>query len=398
MATFPVKHTHSNMRGAPVLGGFAGSGIAMLDACLITGFGTTTALSVVVASGIATATLTSGQTFDKNCIVLVSGATPGELNGEALVLTSNLTSITWATTAADGAATGTITIKVAPVGGWEKLYTGTNKAVYRSTDPLALGFCLRVDDSNATDMRVVGYESMSDVDTGTGPFPTSVQISGGGYWVKSAAANATAVRWDVFGDSRTFYPCIAPSSGGNAAHIGVSARGFGDMIALKPGSDGYACALSCSNVGGVPAAYTNSGFDRTDSGSNAVYLPRNLSGLGSSVFPGTAAYVGAAGSVASGVDGTLGVFPSDVDGELKISARFIKNSGSGAPRADIPGIFYIPQSGVVAAGLGARDRVTGSGGIAARNLVVMLTNKREEGTGSVPLAAFLIDVTGPWRP
>jgi hypothetical protein len=34
--------------------------------------------------------------------------------------------------------------------------------------------------------RASGYESMSDVNTGTGPFPTAAQVAGGGYWEKSA--------------------------------------------------------------------------------------------------------------------------------------------------------------------------------------------------------------------
>ena len=99
MATYPVKYIHNAMRGAPQLSGTAGTLIAVLDAFLLTGFGQVTALSVNVAGGIATATLQSGQSFDKDCIVLVEGATPAALNGEARVISTSSTSITWATTA-----------------------------------------------------------------------------------------------------------------------------------------------------------------------------------------------------------------------------------------------------------------------------------------------------------
>ena len=46
MAVFPVKYIHSDMRGAPVLSGTPGAMIGVLDAFLITGFGTVTAQRV----------------------------------------------------------------------------------------------------------------------------------------------------------------------------------------------------------------------------------------------------------------------------------------------------------------------------------------------------------------
>ena len=59
MATYSVKWFTSDMRGAPVVSGTAGTLIAMLDACLVTGFGVVTATSVTVSGGVATATLPS---------------------------------------------------------------------------------------------------------------------------------------------------------------------------------------------------------------------------------------------------------------------------------------------------------------------------------------------------
>ena len=123
-----------------------------------------TAQRVTVAGGIATATLQAGQSFEPHTVIAVAGATPDALNGQARVLTATPSQITFATAAADGPASGTITIRVAPVGGWEKVFAGANKAVYRSTHPKASGFCLRVDDSAATYMRVRGFESMTDLD------------------------------------------------------------------------------------------------------------------------------------------------------------------------------------------------------------------------------------------
>ena len=115
-----VKWFSSDMRGAPTISGTPGALITALDACLITGFGAVTATGVTVSGGIATVGVPSGQTFAQHAVVLISGATPSALNGEHRVLTSSSTQITFATTAADGAATGTIEIRYAPVGQWEK--------------------------------------------------------------------------------------------------------------------------------------------------------------------------------------------------------------------------------------------------------------------------------------
>ena len=230
-----VKWFSSNMRGAPTISGTAGSRIAALDACLITGFGAVTATGVTVSGGIATVGVPSGQTFAQHAVVLISGATPSALNGEHRVLTSSSTQITFATTAADGAATGTIEIRYAPVGGWDKVFTGTNKAVYRSADVTGHRHYLRVDDTGTTFARLRGYESMTDVDTGTGPFPTDALMSGGGYWWGSSAASSAAVRWKLFADSRVLLSAIAPYSNNSTTTIAAPLRGFGDPIALRPG-------------------------------------------------------------------------------------------------------------------------------------------------------------------
>ncbi len=394
MATFPVKYINNAMRGAPVLNGTAGSLISVLDAFLVTGFGITSALSVNVAGGIATATLNAGQSFDKDCIVWVDGATPAALNGEQRVLTTSSTSITWATTAPDGPATGTITIKVAPVGQWEKKYSGTNKAVYRSTDPQASGFCLRVDDTGTTSARVRGFESMTDVDTGTGLFPTDAQISGGGYWWKSSAANATAVRYDLIADARTVLVAMGAGSSSNAMYTASPIRGFGDMLALAPGGDGFAVALSCGAGASYVSHFYLGAFNSASSGADAIYMARPPSGLGGSQPNNSLTYVGNnTSSGASGADPTLGAFPSSVDGQLKYSRRYTHAGDGSTPRADVPGVLHVPQSGVLGA-VQPRDILAGTGDMAGRMLLALAVNSGS--TVTVPTGIVLVDITGPW--
>ncbi len=395
MATFPVKYINNNMRGAPQLSGTAGTLIAVLDAFLITGFGQVTALSVTVAGGIATASLQSGQSFDPYCVVWVDGATPAELNGEARVLTSSSSSITFATTAPDGVATGAITIKVAPVGQWEKPFTGTSKAVYRSTDVTGSRFCLWVDDSGTTTARVRGFESMTDVNTGTGPFPTDAQSNGGGYLFKSLVANANSVRYDLIADSKIVLWAIGAGLASNANYMNSPVRGFGDLLPLRPSGDGYAVGLSCQFSADTANYYGSGSFGNMNSVSNAgTCMARPIFGLGGAQIAELSSYSGQFNAI-SGNDGSLGPFPSSVDGELKYSKCFVTDVGSNTPRADVPGVLTIPQSGV-SSFIGPRDVMDGTGAMSGRKLLAFLTAASVATTRS-SCGVCLVDITGPWR-
>ena len=168
-ADFPVKWISSAMPRAPKLYRTVGGALAVLDAFLVTGWGAMTPQRIEIAGGVATVQCNSGDTFHEYAVIEVSGAEPAALNGQHRVLSSTDTSFTFATEAADGHATGTISIKYAPAG-WERVFSGENKAVYRSAAPDASGALYRIDNTNA-DATFQGYAAMSDVDTGDYPFP-----------------------------------------------------------------------------------------------------------------------------------------------------------------------------------------------------------------------------------
>lgn len=391
-----VKHIHSGMRGVPTVNGVVGSGvIPVLDTFFITGWGLTTALSVTVASGIATASLTPGETFDRDSVVLVAGATPAELNGESRVLTSSNTAITWATTAADGVATGTITIKYAPQTGWSKVYAGTNKAVYRSNHVQSAGHYLRVDDTGTTTARIRGYESMSDVDTGVGPFPTDAQMSGGGYWWKSINANATAVKWRMFADERFLIVAIAAGYSTQATYLGAPPRGFGDPIALAPAGDAWCTLLSFVGSSSNSAAYASFVSQLSSGTQGQTVCPRAVSGLGGAVQMNNKSFT-ATVNLSSGSDGALGTLPSEVDGQIKTARTFSSEAATNKPpRAIVPGVHYIPQTGSVGV-LADGDTLAGSGDLAGRKLLVV-GDQNASGFGGAPAGFYLVDITGPWR-
>lgn len=385
-----VKHFHSAMSGAPTLNGVAGSLIAVLDACLVDGFGLKSADSVVVSGGIATATFSTGHSFEPDVIALVTGATPAGLNGEKRVLTTTTNAITFdATSIADGTATGTITIKLAPAG-WEKPFSGTNLAAYRSTDPTGTRMFLRVADGTTT-ARVVGYESMSDVNTGERAFPLNEQVGGGGYIPKASPANATARAWTVIADSRGWWLHIHTST--YLPGLSGSVWGFGDYDSLKSG-DPFACALQCSltdtsgssSVGVEAAEYNGHGSQA------GPFTPRSFTGLGGSVQlgHGQESYATVTG-VSGGGSGTLvPIYPNGPNNGLFLSRKLLTERGL-ALRGVSRGLLIAAQN--CHAAFNRLDKVPGQGQYAGRTLMAVKCGG-PAGTSSAGVVFF--DITGPW--
>jgi hypothetical protein len=395
-----VKFFHSGMANAPVLNGVAGSLISLLDACLKDGFDTKTLTSLVVAAGVATATYAGTHSAVQDAVVLIAGVTGGPtgyatMNGEQKVTAKpSATQVQWATTLPDGTYTGTVTMKMAPAG-WLKPFSGTNLAAYKSGAPESTGCLLRVDDTNAQYARVVGYESMSDINTGVGAFPTSTQMSGGGYWPKAMASNTTAVPWSIVCDGRIFYLNVLPGVASVANYLGGSIRGFGDVVPYKPGGDAYACVLNYSVNNSVQNMYDGSWAACSEF---LTAMPRAYTGLGSCVLHSVYPYIGAgAGLHYSGISNIICPFPSVIDGSLILTNKYVQQSG-GSPRGLMPGILNCPQS-LVWNTFKHNDRVPGSGAYAGKTLLAAstVTSNTFTSTDASNIGAVFFDITGPWR-
>lgn len=386
-----VKHFHSAMSGAPTLNGVAGSLIAVLDACLVDGFGLKTADSVVVSGGIATANFSTGHSFEPDVIALVAGATPAGLNGEKRVLTTSTNTVTFdATGISDQTATGTITAKLAPVG-WEKPFSGTNLAVYRSTDVTGTRMFLRVNDTGTTNARVVGYESMSDVNTGVRAFPLEVQQAGGGYIPKANAANATARAWTVIADSRGWWLHIHT----NPTTPGISGNvwGFGDYDSLKSG-DPFACALQCSMTDTSSSTSANQASAEYAGVSSVAgpFTARSFTGLGGSMQLDHTQESYNTGSGASGANtsGTVPTYPNGPNNGLFLSRKLLVERGV-VLRGVSRGLLLAAQN--CNAQFNWRDKVPGQGQYAGRTLMAVKCGAAA-GTSSAGVVFF--DITGPW--
>ena len=385
-----VKHFHSAMSGAPTLNGTAGSLIAVLDACLVDGFGLKTADSVVVSGGIATATFSTGHSFEPDVIALVTGATPAGLNGEKRVLTTSTNTITFdATDIADGTATGTITIKLAPAG-WAKPFSGTNLAAYRAIDPTGTRMFLRVADGTTT-ARVVGYESMTDVNTGVRAFPLEAQQAGGGYIPKASPANATARAWTLISDSRGWWLHIHTTT--TSPGISGSVWGFGDYDSLKSG-DPFACALQCSLTDTSASNSVNPASAEYAGLSNIAgpFTPRSFTGLGGSVQLDHAqeSHNTASGVSGSGASAMTPVYPNGPNNGLILSRKLLVERGV-ALRGVSRGLLLAAQN--CHSQFNWRDKVPGQGLYAGRTLMAVKCGV-PAGTNSTGVVFF--DITGPW--
>lgn len=387
-----VKFIHSAMVGAPALSGTAGAMIALLDALLVNGFGSGTVDSVVIAGGVATVTRSAGHSFEIGTVALIAGATitGGSINGEQRVTGVTTTTYTFdATGLSNQAATGAITHKVAPLG-WTKVYAGTNLAAYKSSDVAATGCLLRVDDTGTKAARVVAYEAMSDVNTGTGQYPPNSQVAGGGYWPKSSTADATARPWELAGDTRLFYVPVQFQAGSTANSLLAV---FGDIISAKS-PDAYSCVLhssptdpTASGAGTISTEFDNG--DSTTMTGGATVLSRAYTGLGTpvSLRKSFSTFVGSNAGVRSGsTGGSLMAYPNYADGGLYLVPHFLSETNNLVLRGQSPGFYCAPQS-IGSAQFANRDSVNGVAGLPGRTLKALNSS-----TG-----VFFFDVTGPWR-
>lgn len=384
-----------------MLSGTAGRGslTAIFDACLVNGYGLKTADTVTVAGGIATVNISTGHEYGQWQVVLVAGATPAGLNGEKRVLTRTTNTITFdAAGIPDGAATGTITVKVAPLG-WLKPFTGTNKAVYKidtAAYPEASNQYLRVDDSAGTlTANVALYETMTDVDTGTNKVPTVGQAAG--YFLNRSDTGGTGTLryWVLIGDARGFYflPHYYNSSLTQPGY-GAPVLFFGDpitpneadpykfLITATHESDSYTLAgnMSMAAFNGVVAyARRARGANRVTQ-SQAIRVHGRISNLGNS-----------GEDVAGGFP-----FPNLQDGAVQLSRTHIfESGGDGAYLGRLPGALFVENRIGTKIHASRLARIFDASAPAFPGRVIGYFLFGISTGGAVGVVAF--DIVGPWR-
>jgi len=250
--------------------------------------------------------------------------------------------------------------------GWSKAFSGTNAASYKQGAASGADCYLDVNDNaagaaGAQEANVRGYEAMTAVATGTGPFPTtSQQASPGLYIRKSATADATARDWLVIADDKTFHLCVL--AGDTAGRYMIFS--FGEIYSFKS-ADSYRAAIightaSGTGSGALDAASTSIQASAAFTG---LYVPRIAAGTGTSVNPGLI-------GVGSSLYANPFTGPNAVDGNMYLSRLFLGDNASvtNGLRGYLRGVWQLLTGG---AGVNDGDTFSGTGDLAGRTFLIL---------------------------
>ena len=385
MAKFTIYRSTDS--GAPVLTGEVNKLVLLLDACLVNGY-TASVTSITRAGSIATVTCPVPHNLLTGQSVLIAGAVETDYNGTFVVTVTSTTVFTYTVPGTPATpATGTITYKRLAAG-WTKPLTGTNKAAFLQGAG-SNGFYLRVQDDApgagaAKEARMRGFETMSDVDTGTGDFPTVAQSAFGEVCRKSATADATARSWILVADARTLYLFV--KTGDNAVvHFAFA---FGEFYSLLAG-DNFRCMIAGRNT-------ENSAVTTLDT-LDLVSLPSAVT----SFFFITRGHSGTGGSVNAGRHGdrTKGAqlgylagnmaYTNPANGAFYVSRVWVHDSVTtpvNGLRGRMRGFWHWLHP---IAGVADGDVLTGTGELAGKTFLVV----KSGGAGGGGLSLYIIETS-----
>lgn len=256
--------------------------------------------------------------------------------------------------------------------GWTKPYTGANLAAFRSGTGSNQMY-LRVDDTAAQDARLVGYETMSDVNTGSGPFPTTGQFSGGLYMCKSNAASSTARGWVLIATEKAFYLWV------NWNQTGLTVDGspepvlfFGDFTSRKSGDAFNTMIIASTSATTYSGNYFSSMQAQLSDSTAGHYIARAFTQTGAAIVSGkihersfTNAY-----NIGSAAGAQATVYPDPVAGGIILTPAYITEgaSGNSVVRGVLPGVWGPCHSTLVG---NQGDTFTGSGDLSGKTFILL---------------------------
>lgn len=248
--------------------------------------------------------------------------------------------------------------------GWTKT-VGTNVAAYRQ-GALGSGMSLRVNNSSSVGYaRVVGYESMTDVDTGTNAFPTAAQIAGGLYMTLSNTTDATARPWVLAADSGRFYLWVGynvTTTTGLATVAYEPMYFFGDIISYKPG-DAFPTML-LANVTSSVSVNEMAGTSLMGALLVGHYMSRSHTSAVGAVQVGKYADT----SISMSAIGNGGsAYPDPVTGSFRVGRIYVSTGAVVSTRGHLPGL-WAPLGMMVGA---PGDTFSGAGNTAGRSFLLL---------------------------
>lgn len=397
-----IKVFRSDQLGAPLINGVAGTLITALDAILVNGYNQVNVSSITRVGSTATVVTTAAHGFETGDVALIAGAGQAAYNGEQVVTVIDSTSFSFAVAGEPATpATGAITSKRAPAG-FSKAFAGTNKAVYRSNDLSSRRHFFRVVDGGTTsggsrEAQLWGYESMTDVDNGSGMYPLAAHYPSGFFWQKSDTADAVGRHWVLVTDGKTVYhfAYIQANMTNSAYSIGspgtnMNGVAFGDVIEFKPG-DAYASFVTgCPQPNNFSSTQYCGFFNATTSITNGtpsvsqafIAFARDFTAI-----PGSRV-----GQVyASGLGSQLGqstyiAYPHVIDNGFYMVPALVTQGSPSLIRGRMPGLFE-PLHGPCFPNGTIIDNVQGYVG---RKFIMLY------GKNTSSIQACVLDITGPW--
>jgi hypothetical protein len=285
MAQFTIYK--SSDTSAPSFYGTTGSVVALLDACLVNGYGTEPG-----AGWLKPLPNTGSGAFSQ------SYGCYQQPTGSQMYLFIN-----------DNAPNGTALYREAWATGWETLVSLSS--------------------------------SVSDTcGSGSGQFPLPSQLLTTGHTVirKSSTSDSSSLRqWTVAADSSSFYMFIATGDTANMYY----GFGFGDIYSFagSGNTDAYRCIIMGRNAENTSAA-GNEGIDFMSAINTATqghYMPRTYAGSGTSIT------VGKHGDSVKGGSGFVGniPFPNSVDNALYVSPVWVCENATSIVRGQLRGFYQI---------------------------------------------------------
>lgn len=287
--------------------------------------------------------------------------------------------------------------------GWTEAFSGTNVSAFRNSPVTGTGAYLRVDDSstyagsNARNCLFRAFESMSNVDTGTGPAPTTAQYAQGLLTPKSRTLDSAARAWVVVANERAFYlftdPGATDASWVNVPHFPLFA---GDLISRKPG-DGFHFTLIGAQMGpisGLGSSATGMFYGLRSSASSpistGVYMLRAASQV-------SGAKAGSVSCLTDGDNNSMiggpGTYPDPISGGLRME-RIAILEGQYQVRGYLPGVYGTTNGMPFAAGAVRTDI---EGVPAGTQILSQWISQVVGGTSSaLSRCTLLIDITNAW--
>ena len=272
--------------------------------------------------------------------------------------------------------------------GWTKPVPNSgNIAMYKQGS--GSGFYLRIDDSLlAVQAKAVGYETMSDLNTGTRPFPTTGQLAAGTYFPKSNSADAVVRPWMVVATNKAFYLYVHHDALDITASTTYKLMAFfGDFTSFKSG-DAFNCMIVGNSGSGVASNTFGASVAAMNTSVNGHYIARSHTQTGASIAAGKIidyARNGGSTNIGAATSGTP--YPSPINGGIDLCPVSITEGASGqlVVRGELPGL-YAPLHALPA---NHYDTFSGSGVLAGKTF--QLLDCTNGGNGRLRVALEISD-------